>query len=675
MAVPKNIVHRIEKLRKEIDEHSYRYYVLNAPIIPDSEFDKLFRELESLEKKYPEAITPNSPTQRVGAVPSKSFAEVQHEVPMLSLSNAFTLKELQAFDDRIKQRLKSTDETEYVCEPKLDGVAVSLLYKKGMLVQGATRGDGYIGEDITQNIRTILSVPLHLRGTDLPSEIEIRGEVFMTKEGFKKFNEQAEKQKQKTFANPRNAASGSLRQLDPKITADRPLSFYAYAIGKITGEQLPSKHSEVLKKLQKWGLPVTEAIKVVRGIKACENYYFSIQKKRADLPFEIDGVVYKVNSLELQKKLGFVSRAPRWAIAHKFPAEERMTKVKAIEFQVGRTGAVTPVARLEPVLVGGVTVSNATLHNFDELYRKDIRIGDTVIIRRAGDVIPEIVSSIIEKRPKNAKKIAIPKHCPICHADVIKVEGEAVARCTGGLFCKAQLQETIIHFASRRAMNIDGLGNKLVELFVNQKLVKDVTDLYHLDLEEIANLPRMGIKSAENLIASLEKSKKTTLPRFIYALGIREVGEATARLIANHFGELEKIMKATEEKLLEIKDIGPIMAAHITAFFHQKHNVDLVEKLENLGIHWPKVKKMGKGLSLLSGKTFVLTGTLSMPREEAKEQLQLLGATVSETVSKKTDYVVAGENPGSKLQKAQELGINILDEKAFMTLLKKEEKK
>lgn len=670
MSVPEKIHKQTEKLRKELNEHNYNYYALDAPTIPDSVYDQLFRELEKLEKDHPELVTSTSPTQRVGVSPLKSFSEVHYEIPMLSLSNAFTEDELSAFDKRVQQRLKIDKPIEYTCEPKLDGVAISLLYKNGVLKRASTRGDGVTGEEVTQNIRTIAAIPLQLRGEGYPKTLEVRGEVYMPLAGFEKLNARARKRGEKTFVNPRNAASGSLRQLDSRITAERPLGFYAYAVGVVEQGHLPDRHSDILKKFKTWGLPTAHDIKVVKGVKACLTYYQHIQKIREGLPYEIDGVVYKVDSIKLQERLGFVSRAPRWAIAHKFPAQEKLTTVKAIEFQVGRTGAVTPVARLEPVFVGGVTVSNATLHNFDELYRKDVRVGDTVIIRRAGDVIPEVVSPVLAKRPKKTSLIKIPKHCPVCRAEVVKAEGEAVARCMGGLYCLAQLRESIKHFASRRAMDVDGLGDKLVELLVDEKIVKDVTGLYQLKEKALSELPRMGEKSAVNLLQAIEISKKTTLARFLYALGVREVGEATARSLARHFREIELLMKADLEELQTVSDVGPIVAAHIVGFFHQKHNVELIDKLIRIGVHWPK-EKAAKSLPL-SGKTFVLTGTLStIARDEAKERLQALGARVSASVSKNTDYVVLGENPGSKHTKAKKLGLTVIDEKQFLRLLKR----
>lgn len=667
--VDKRIVDEVERLHAEINTHNYNYYVKDQPTIPDAEYDRLFRRLQELESAHPELIIPDSPTQRVGAAPLPAFEEVRHDVPMLSLGNAFTEEELHAFDKRIRDRLKTDDTIEYAVEPKLDGLAVSLLYEDGKLVRGATRGDGYTGENITQNIRTVKSVPLRLQG-DYPKVLEVRGEVFMSKAGFEKMNAEARERGAKVFANPRNAAAGSLRQLDSRITAARPLEVYCYSIGRIEGVEPPATQSEMLAALKRWGLRVNPESKVVQGVEGCWRYYQDIGRKRDRLPYEIDGVVYKVNSLELQERLGFVSRAPRWAIAHKFPAQEELTTLQAVEFQVGRTGALTPVARLQPVSVGGVTVSNATLHNMDEIERKDVRVGDTVIIRRAGDVIPEVVSVVPERRPKGARKISLPKHCPVCGSDIVRAEGEAVARCTGGLYCPAQRKEAIKHFASRKALDIEGLGDKLVDQLVDQNHIRHVDDLFSLTQEQLSALERMGDKSAVNLIAALQKSKNTTLPRFIYALGIREVGEATAIALANHFGDLDKLMNADAEALQAVPDVGPVVAEHVATFFDQQHNREIVAKLVEAGIHWPRIKAASATAKPLSGKTYVLTGTLvGMTREEAKEKLQLLGAKVAGSVSKSTTAVIAGENPGSKLAKAESLGVPVLDETGLMKLL------
>lgn len=664
-----NIKYKIRVLQDTLNEHNYRYHVLDQPTIPDAEYDQLYRELQQLESEYPGMITPDSPTQRVGDKPLDHFKQVTHKIPMLSLDNVFNETELKAFDTRVKQRLGVTHDIEYVCEPKLDGVAISLLYQEGFLVLAATRGDGLVGEDVTQNVKTIAAIPLKLRGHGYPTVLEVRGEVVMPKTAFEKLNSRAVISGEKIFANPRNAASGSLRQLDSRITAKRFLSFYAYSVGFFEGGHLPEDHFSLLHKLKGWGLPVIDLIQCGMGERACVQFYEVIVEQRDYLPFEIDGVVYKVNSFKEQERLGFVSRSPRFAVAHKFPAQEKMTVLNAVEFQVGRTGAVTPVARLAPVVVGGVTVSNATLHNFDELGRKDVRVGDTVIVRRAGDVIPEVVNYLPEKRPKGAKRIVIPHHCPVCGSDVIKPEGEAVARCMGGLYCRAQLCETIRHFTSRKALDIEGLGDKLVELLVTQKIINDVTGLFTLAHLTLANLPRMGVKSADNVLQAIEASKTTTLPRFLYALGIRGVGEATAKALAQHYGELEPIMHAPQESLQEVPDIGPIVAEQIHAFFAQTHNVELIHRLITQGVHWSKIKKI-KTASALSGKIFVLTGTLArMTREEAKEKLQALGAKVSGSVSSKTDYVVAGEGAGSKLLKAQELNVTVIDEITFLKMM------
>ena len=663
-----NIKKEVIKLRENIDEHNYHYYVLDHPIISDAEYDRLFQRLKTLEDQHQDLITPDSPTQRVGAMPLKSFPEVKHTVPMLSLDNAFTEDDVVAFDQRIRERIKIHSTIEYCCEPKLDGLAVSLRYVKGLLVQAATRGDGATGEDVTENIKTIKMIPLHLRGKSIPSILEVRGEVYMPIKGFEYLNEQAQKKDEKQFANPRNAAAGSLRQLDSRITASRPLEIFCYGIGMIEGIKLPTTHREVLSYLAQWGLRVSSLVEVVQGVDECLDYYQRIAKQRSKLSFEIDGVVYKVNDFGEQEKLGYITRAPRWAIAHKFPAEEAITIIETVEFQVGRTGALTPVARLKPVHVRGVTISNATLHNMDEIKRKDIHMGDTVMIRRAGDVIPEVASVIQTKRQKGARKIILPKHCPVCHSMVEQIEGEAIARCTGGLICPAQRKETIKHFASRRAMDIEGLGDKLVDQLVDIKLLMTVADIYKLKADQLKDLERMGKKSAQNLLEQIEKSKRTTLDRFLYALGIREVGEATAKQLAVHFKTLPNLQQATEEDLQSVSDVGPVVAAHIAHFFSEQHNRDIIQRLMKAGIHWPEVK-LSHSLPLM-GKTFVLTGILSeMTRDEAKEKLEKLGAKVSGSVSNKTNYVVVGAEPGSKLDKAKALHIYILDEQAFLRIL------
>lgn len=665
------VAKKIHQLRQQLDQYSYEYYVLDAPSVPDAEYDRLFRELEQLEADHPTLVTTTSPTQRVGAEPAKTFPTFQHEIPMLSLGNAFSNQELIDFDARIKRLLKTTASIEYVCEPKLDGLAVSLWYERGQLTKGVTRGDGTTGEVITHNIKTIHSIPLTLRGDNYPEVLEVRGEVIMPLAGFEQLNHQAIKTGQKIFANPRNAAAGSLRQLDPRITAKRPLRFCAFALGVTRPQNAFKSQYEILLQLKGWGLPINQLVKTANDISECMQYHEVLSAEREQLPYEIDGVVYKVNSLAKQQTLGFVSRAPRWAIAYKFPPREEMTEVENIEFQVGRTGAVTPVARLKPVLVGGVTVSNATLHNFDELQRKDIRVGDKVIIRRAGDVIPEVVQVVLSQRPNNTTLIHLPSTCPVCGAEVVKPEGEAVARCTGGLFCAAQLKETIKHFASRKALNIDGLGDKIVDQLIGVGLVKEVVDLFSLTKSELESLERFGEKSAENLLVAIANSKKTTLAKLLYALGIREVGEATAKNLASHFKELDVLMAASEEELEQIPDIGPVAATYIHAFFQQQHNRELIDKLKQQGVSWPKPASGSKTNTKLAGKTFVLTGALEqLSREDAKEQLQSLGAKVTGSVSSKTDYVVVGLEPGSKYEKAQSLGIRCLTEQEFLTLIK-----
>lgn len=666
--VPARIARRAAALREQLDHHNYRYYVLDAPEIPDAEFDKLFRELQALEQQYPALVTADSPTQRVGAAPSAAFGEVRHELAMLSLDNAFSEADVMDFDRRVREGLK-VDGVDYAAEPKLDGLAVSLLYEDGVLTRAATRGDGYTGEDVTQNVRTIHSVPLRLVGKHHPRRIEVRGEVYMPKQGFHALNKRQEEKGEKIFANPRNAAAGSLRQLDPRITAARPLQMCCYGVGVMEGGELPERHSAILDQLRQWGLRVSDERAVVRGVAGCLDYFTKLAAKRAALPYEVDGVVYKVDDLVQQRQLGFVSRAPRWAVAHKFPAEEAMTTVLGIDVQVGRTGAITPVARLAPVSVAGVTVSNATLHNEDEVHRKDVRVGDTVIIRRAGDVIPEVVSVILERRPAETRVFYLPKRCPVCDSEVVRLEGESAARCSGGLYCPAQRKEAIRHFASRRAMDIEGLGDKLVDQLVEQGLIHSVADLYHLSLEQLAGLERMGRKSAENLLHALDKSKHTTLPRFLYALGIRDVGEATALALARHFGDLPDIIAADEDVLQTVPDVGPVVAQRIVAFFHEAHNREVIAKLRAAGVQWPPLERHVQLLPL-AGKTFVLTGSMrAMSRDVAKEKLQALGAKVAGSVSAKTSYVVVGEEAGSKLDKARELGIEMLDEAAFLKLI------
>lgn len=663
-----SVEQQVQELRKQINQHNYQYYVLDDPQVPDSEYDRLMRQLQELEQQYPELVVPDSPTQRVGAAPLDSFNQVTHAVPMLSLDNAFSLEEMADFSKRIRERLDIDTDVVMAVEPKLDGLAISLRYESGVLVTAATRGDGTTGEDVTQNVRTIPSIPLHLFGQGYPEVLEVRGEIFMPKEGFNRLNEQAIEQGTKTFANPRNAAAGSLRQLDSRITAQRPLSFFSYGIGQVS-EPVAGSHSKVMNLLKQWGLPVSPELEVISGLEAFNRVYDSIALKRDDLPYDIDGIVFKVDDYRLQEKLGFVSRAPRWAIAWKFPAQEELTTVEAIEFQVGRTGAITPVARLKPVFVGGVTVSNATLHNMDEVARKDVRQGDTVFIRRAGDVIPEVVSVLTEKRIPGSKPVELPGHCPVCQSDIIRVEGEAVARCSGGLYCPAQRKEAIKHFASRKAMDIDGLGDKLVEQMVDQDLIGNPADLYSLRLEDIASLERMAEKSAQNLIDALDKSRETTLNRFIYSLGIREVGEATARNLALKFKTLDAIRNATEESLQETPDVGPVVASHIVAFLAQPHNNEVLDRLLEAGIHWPEIEDTAAE-SPVAGKTFVLTGALSQSRSIYKEQLLSMGAKVAGSVSKNTDYLVAGEKAGSKKDKAIQLGVEILDEDQLNAMMK-----
>ena len=673
MSASRATVKEVESLRDQIRRHNYRYHVLDDPEVPDAEYDRLVRALQSLEREHPELVTPDSPTQRVGDEPIDAFGTVEHRLPMLSLDNAFGEDELRDFHRRVTERLDIVDgdALHYAAEPKLDGAAVSVLYVDGVLQRGATRGDGTRGEDITHNVRTIDAIPLRLIGSGYPGTLEVRGEVFMPKAGFEEYNRNARESGEKTFVNPRNAAAGSLRQLDPKLTAERPLDFYAYSVGIVEDGILPKNHSEVLDQLQQWGMKTCPERALVEGVDGCLAYFDDIGMRREALRYEIDGVVYKVDSLALQAELGFVSRAPRWAIAHKFPAQEELTVVNGVEYQVGRTGAVTPVARLEPVFVGGVTVSNATLHNFDELSRKDVRIGDTVTVRRAGDVIPEVVNVIEARRPAGAKKVRLPKKCPVCGSRVEREEGEAVARCTGGLFCAAQRAEALKHFVSRRALDIDGLGAKLIEQLVANDRVKTPADLYSLEKDELADMERMAEKSAQNLVDAIEKSKSTTLARFLFALGIREVGEATAVSLADYFGSFDSIANSTEEQLLEVPDVGPVVAHRVRTFLDEEHNQEVIQRLRDSGIHWTESeprKQVAEGP--FTGKTFVLTGTLSaMTRDEAKQQIQDLGGKVTGSVSKKTDYVVFGEKAGSKLAKAQNLGVETLDEVAFRAML------
>ncbi len=668
-----NIAEQVEQLKRRLREYNYHYYVLDDPLVPDAEYDRLFRRLSDLEQKHPQYLTSDSPTQRVGDKPLSHFDTVQHEIPMLSLANAMDDDEARAFDTRIRQKLEpgtAAAKIEYNVEPKLDGLAVSLLFEQGVLIRAATRGDGETGEDVTQNIRTIDSIPLRLPTDSPPAILEVRGEVYMPKDGFEQLNRLQQKEGKKTFANPRNAAAGSLRQLDPKITASRPLNIFFYAVGKVDGIELPDTQSGRLAALRNMGLRVCPESDVVKGIDACLAYMQEIANKRDKLPYEIDGVVYKVNSIKQQQALGFVSRAPRWAVAHKFPAQEELTVLEAIDVQVGRTGALTPVARLKPVFVSGVTVNNATLHNAAEIKRLDIRIGDTVIVRRAGDVIPQVTGVVLDRRPDNATIFHFPEVCPVCGSDVVVDDGGVIARCSGGLFCDAQRKQTIIHFVSRNAMDIDGLGEKLVELLVDTGLIHDVGDIYKLQIDQLLKLERMAEKSASNLLTAIEKSKQTTLPRFLYALGIPQVGETTARILANHFTTLEAIESATTEELQSLEDIGPVVAQDIQVFFKQAHNREIIEKLIREGVHWPHIIKEDQQSSELTGKTFVLTGTLStMTRNEAKAALLAMGAKVSGSVSSKTDFVVIGDNPGSKADNARKLGIEIINEEQFQKML------
>ncbi|MEQ2025716.1 NAD-dependent DNA ligase LigA [Xenorhabdus szentirmaii] len=670
-----NIIKEIKKLRELLRHHEYLYHVMDAPEIPDTEYDRLMRELKALEEEHPTLITADSPTQRVGAAPLTAFEQVRHEIPMLSLDNVFDEESYLAFDKRVHDRLKDSQDLVFCCELKLDGLAVSLLYENGELVQAATRGDGTMGENITTNVRTIRAIPLRLKGEDIPARVEIRGEVFMKQAGFEKLNEEARRTGNKVFANPRNAAAGSLRQLDPRITAKRPLTFYCYGVGVLEGGELPESHYERLMKFKQWGLPVSEKVKLCQGTQQVMDFYRDIEQQRPTLGFDIDGIVAKVNSIELQETLGFVSRAPRWATAFKFPAQEQMTVVRDVEFQVGRTGAITPVARLEPVSVAGVTVSNATLHNADEIERLGLRIGDTVIIRRAGDVIPQVVGVVHEDKLTERQEVIFPEHCPVCGSDIERVEGEAVARCTGGLFCGAQRKEALRHFVSRRAMDVDGMGEKIIEQLVDKEYVKTPADLFRLTAGKLTGLERMGPKSAQNVINALEKSKKTTFARFIYSLGIREVGEATAANLVSHFGTLEKLRAADIESLIEVQDVGGIVASHVVNFFNEPHHQAVIDDLVNtIGIHWESVESpnLDEIDSPLAGKTVVLTGSLSrLSRDEAKDKLAALGAKVTGSVSKKTDLVIAGEAAGSKLAKANELGIPVIDEEEMLRLLGK----
>lgn len=675
---PQGVVERAAWLRGEIERHNHAYYVLDAPTIPDAEYDKLFRELQALEQQYPELLTADSPTQRVGAPPLKAFPPHAHGVPMLSLNNAFSADEVEAFDKRVRDGLATIAAIDYAVEPKFDGLAISLTYENGVFSCGATRGDGVTGEEVTPNLRTLHAIPLRLQGEGWPTRIEIRGEVLMFKADFAELNARQRERGDKEFANPRNAAAGSLRQLDSRITAGRPLSFFAYGVG-LGGDAVDvATHAELMDRLAAWGFPVAAERRVVQGARGLLAYFNEIGVQRPGLPYDIDGVVYKVNRLDWQAALGFVSRAPRFAIAHKFPAEEALTEVLGIDVQVGRTGAMTPVARLKPVFVGGVTVTNATLHNADEVRRKDVRVGDTVIVRRAGDVIPEVVASVPEKRPMRDlfsgeplyPPFELPGSCPECGSRIVKGEDEAIARCTGGLYCPAQRKQALWHFAARRAMDIEGLGDKLIDQLVEAGLVHTPADLYALTVEQLASLERMGEKSARNLVEAIAASRQTTLARFIFALGIRNVGEATARDLAKHFGSLDALLKADVDALQTVPDVGPVVAASIAAFFGEAHNREVIDGLRRAGVHWPEGLAEPLGPQALLGKTLVLTGTLpTLKRDEAKARIEAAGGKVAGSVSKKTDYVVAGEEAGSKLEKALELGIPVIDEAALLSLL------
>ncbi len=666
-----DIIEQLNELKSTINYHGYRYYVEDSPEVPDAEYDRLMQQLLAIESEHPELVTVDSPSRRVGGAPLDAFTQVNHIIPMLSLDNAFNDDELDAFEKRIQERLLGERISTYCCEPKLDGLAVSLMYEQGVLVQAATRGDGSTGENITENVRTIKSIPLKLQGEGWPNRLEVRGEVFMPKSSFDALNARALKRGEKAFANPRNAAAGSLRQLDSKVTATRALSFYAYSVGVVEGADLKNSHYDRFVQLKGWGLPMCGETKQCSTLEQVKAYYQDIMTRREQLSYEIDGVVIKVDSIELQQQLGFVARAPRWAIAYKFPAQEELTVLNDVEFQVGRTGAITPVAKLEPVFVGGVTVSNATLHNADEIARLQVRIGDTVIIRRAGDVIPQIVSVVESRRPTDSKAIVYPTRCPVCDSLVERIEGEATTRCGAGLVCKAQRSEAVKHFVSRKAMDVDGLGVKVIEQLVEREMIDTPADLFTLSAGVITVLDRMGPKSAQNVVDSLEKSKQTTLARFLYSLGIREVGEATASNLANHFLTLEAIQAATHEQLLDVSDVGDIVAKHILNFFKEPHNQQVVSRLIGVGITWPAISALDESVErALEGKVVVLTGTLSqLSRGDAKAALQNLGAKVSGSVSKKTDIVFAGASAGSKLTKAQELGIEIKDEQELVDII------
>ena len=664
------VAQEIAELTDTLNGHNYRYYVDDAPSIPDAEYDRLLKQLTVLETEHPEYCFPDSPTQRVGGVPLAKFDQITHLKPMLSLDNVFSDEEFEAFYNRINDKTETAPT--FCCEPKLDGLAVSILYRDGVYERAATRGDGKTGEDITENVRTIRSIPMKLRGDNFPPLLEVRGEVIMPKQAFDSLNERARAKGDKEFVNPRNAAAGSLRQLDSKITASRSLGFYAYALGVVEPETwgLADHHYGQLMQLKSWGFPVSAEVKQCDSVSEVIAYYTDIMTRRSALAYEIDGVVIKVDNIAQQLKLGFVAKAPRWATAFKFPAQEEMTLLEGVDFQVGRTGAVTPVARLKPIFVGGVTVSNATLHNADEIARLGVKIKDTVIVRRAGDVIPQIVAIVAEKRPDDASEIEFPQTCPVCDSLVERIEGEAIARCTGGLFCEAQRKEAIKHFASRKALDIDGMGDKVVEQLIDKELVESPADLFKLSASAITMLDRMGLKSATNLVAAIEVAKKTTFSRFLYALGIREVGEATAANLANYFKSLDKLKAANAEEFVKVDDVGTIVAQHLTHFFAQPHNLEVVDSLIEAGVNWPVIEEVAEEALSLKGQTWVLTGTLTqLNRNDAKAQLQALGAKVAGSVSKNTSCLVAGEAAGSKLTKAQDLGIKILDEEGLLAVL------
>ncbi|HEY5102197.1 MAG TPA: NAD-dependent DNA ligase LigA [Steroidobacteraceae bacterium] len=661
---------RADELRAQLAELNYRYYVLDDPEVPDAEYDRLMVELRALEAQHPEIVTPDSPTQRVSGEAAPQFGAIRHRLPMLSLRNAFAEEEVADFDRRVRERLQTLDDIDYMAEPKLDGLAITISYEEGRLARAATRGDGATGEDVTANVRTIRSVPLLLKGR-APALLETRGEVFMPLAGFRKLNEAARERGEKLFVNPRNAAAGALRQLDARITAQRPLAVFFYGVGAVEGLPVPERHSELLSLLRKFGLRTSGEAHLVHGLAGCLQYYAALAARRAALAYQIDGVVYKVDRRADQEQLGFVSREPRWALAHKFPAQEELTQILSVDFQVGRTGTLTPVARLRPVFVGGATVSNVTLHNMDEIERSDIRIGDTVVVRRAGDVIPEVVRVVLERRRDDAKPIVLPACCPVCNSPVVRVAGEAAARCSGGFTCRAQRQEALAHFASRRALDIEGLGDKLIAQLVEHDVVATPADFYSLTFEQLSALERMGEKSAAKLLQALERSKSTTLPRFLYALGIRDVGEATALALARHFGSLEKLMAADAAAIEEVPDVGPVVAEHVAVFLASNTHRSVIARLHKAGVHWDDLQSAQAADARFAGMSFVVTGTLaSMTREEAAERLRALGAKVSSSVSAKTTYLVHGSEPGSKLAKATQLGVRLLDEQAFLSLLK-----